>query len=67
MALFVKGNLDASVEERLSEFIVDMNLKYDKVYSVIDINYADYQKWENIIPFYRNVTKEGIILWRQRS
>lgn len=64
VALFLKENLNAAVEDRLSDFIVDMNLKYDKVFSVIDINFADYQKWENVIPFYKNVNEEGIVLWK---
>lgn len=40
-----------------------MNLKYDKVFSVIDINIDDFNKWEKTIPFYRNVN-EGVILWK---
>ena len=48
----------------LSDFIVEMDLKYDKVFSVIDVDNENYKKWHNIIPFYRNVEKEGIVLWK---
>ena len=51
-------------EELLSDFIVDMNLKYDKVFSVIDIDYDMFLKWKGVTPFYQNVTKEGIVLWK---
>ena len=41
-----------------------MNLKYDKVFSVIDIEDETIKKWENVVPFYQNVRKEGIVLWK---
>lgn len=64
VALLVKGSLDAGVEDRLSDFIVDMNLKYDKVFSVIDIDIDNYEKWKAVTPFYKNVKQDGIVLWK---
>jgi len=51
------------MEDRLSDVIVDMNLKYGKVFSVIDIDNATYQKWRDVTPFYQNVDREGVVLW----
>lgn len=39
VALLLTKSMDQNEKERLSEFIVDLNLKYDKVFSVIDIEY----------------------------
>ncbi|HHY30819.1 MAG TPA: nucleotidyltransferase domain-containing protein [Syntrophaceticus sp.] len=64
IALLIDGTLDDELEDKLSEFIVDMNLKYDKVFSVIDINYEQFKKWEKVLPFYQNVNREGIVLWK---
>ena len=64
IALLLKGNLNESTEDKLSDLVVDLNLKYDKVFSVIDIDYAVFQKWEKITPFYKNMNEEGIILWK---
>lgn len=64
VALILNANLTAEDEDRLSDFIVDMNLKYDRMFSVIDINEATFEKWGNVSPFYRNVKEEGIVLWR---
>ena len=64
MAILVKNEMDAEMEDKLYDFVVDMNLKYDKVFSVIDINYDTFRKWEGVTPFYQNVTKEGIVLWK---
>mgnify|MGYP000755577806 CR=1 FL=1 len=64
IALLLAGSLDKETEDRLSDLIVDLNLKYDKVFSVIDIDYSVFQKWEEITPFYKNVNKEGVVLWK---
>lgn len=64
VAILVKNEMDAEMEDKLSDFVADMNLKYDKVFSVIDINYDTFRKWKGVTPFYQNVTKEGIVLWK---
>lgn len=42
--VIVKNELDKFTEDKLSDFIVDMNLKYDKVFSVIDVNVHEFIK-----------------------
>lgn len=64
VAILMQGNLDKETEEKLSDFIVDMNLEYNKVFSVIDINYDMFCKWQKVIPFYQNVMQEGVVLWK---
>ncbi|MDD2957295.1 MAG: nucleotidyltransferase domain-containing protein [Lachnospiraceae bacterium] len=64
IALLLLEDMDRETEEKLSDFIVDMNLKYDKVFSVIDINFDKFKKWEGVTPFYQNVNKEGVVLWK---
>ena len=61
--VIVKNELDKFTEDKLSDFIVDMNLKYDKVFSVIDVNVHKFSKWADKLPFYKNVNREGIVLW----
>lgn len=64
VALIMHGALDSDTEDQLSDFIVDMNLKYDRVFSVIDIDFEHFKKWVKNLPFYRNVEMEGVVLWR---
>ncbi len=64
IALFVNSRLTSQQEEQLSDLIVDMNLKYNKVFSVVDIDQQTYLKWKNVTPFYQNVDREGIVLWK---
>ncbi len=52
-----------NMHEQMTDFIVDLELEYDKVLSVLLIDYEKFNKWENIMPFYKNMKKEGIQLW----
>ena len=63
IALLTRRPLSAEEEDRLSDVIVDLDLKYDKVFSVIDIAGAEFRTWLNVIPFYKNVANEGVVLW----
>lgn len=51
-------------EDALLDFTVDMNLKYNKVFSMIDIDLSEFKKWEDILPFFKNVKKDGVVLWK---
>jgi len=63
IAVFVRSRLNPAADDLLSDLVVDMNLKYDKVFSVIDIDEAVYQKWRSVTPFYQNVDRDGVVLW----
>ncbi len=51
------------LKELIPELVVDLELEYDKVLSVLLIDYNKFTEWENVMPFYKNVKKEGIVLW----
>ena len=50
-------------EDQLSDVSTEISIKYFKVCSIIDISYQEYMRWVNTSPFYRNVSKEGVILY----
>ena len=50
-------------EDQLSDVSADISIKYFRVFSIIDISYQEYMRWVNTSPFYRNVSKEGVILY----
>ena len=64
IALFVSDRLTARQQDQLSDLVVDLNLKYNRVFSVIDIDRQTYLKWKGVTPFYQNVDREGIVLWK---
>lgn len=52
-----------NMHEHMTDFIVVLELEYDKVFSVLLIDYGQFNKWKHTMPFYKNITKEGIQLW----
>ena len=41
-------------------------LAFGKIISVVDIPCGKYNEYKNILPFYRNIGKEGIVLWKTK-
>lgn len=64
IAILIHGQMDDIEKDKLVDFAVDMDLKYDKVFSIVDIEYSNFVKWEKVMPFYRNVKEEGVVLWK---
>lgn len=64
VAVIITGSLDGDTESRLSDAVVDLNLKYDKVFSIIDINEETFKQYQDASPFYMNVRNEGLEIWK---
>ena len=50
-------------EDQLSDVSTDISIKYFNVFSIIDISYQEYMQWMNTLPFYKNVSQEGVVLY----
>ena len=60
IAIILKSEL---TNERRKEFIswsADLDLKYDRIFSIIDINKKRLDEWGKVLPFYVNIQQEGI-------
>lgn len=61
--------VDFSTEElkkyadKLCDVSTDFALQYFKVFSIIDVCYAEFSEWQQVLPFYRNVANEGVVLY----
>jgi predicted nucleotidyltransferase len=62
IALLVR-NYTADMHDRMIDFIIDLELEYGNVLSVVLIDSDNFKEWENVLPFYKNVKEEGIVLW----
>lgn len=67
IALLMHGRLDAELLDKVLDVNVQMNLKYDKLFSLVDIDIAHWLNWKADIPYYRNIEEEGIILWKRND
>lgn len=64
IAVILDGDIETGKREQFLSFCAELDLKYDRVFSIIDINQNLMEKWRDIVPFYRNIQKEGIVLWK---
>lgn len=64
IAVIVKKDMDEATREKFICWSADLDLRYERVFSIIDILEKNLQKWGKVLPFYQNVQKEGIVLWK---
>ena len=64
IAIIMKKEMDEETKNRFMIWTADMDIRYDRVFSIIDILEENMKKWGNVLPFYRNVKKEGLVLWK---
>lgn len=64
IAIVVKSQMDDVTKRRFLSWAADMDIRYERVFSIVDILKGNMKKWEDILPYYQNVKKEGIVLWK---
>ena len=64
IALMLKSEETEDMRERMTDVVVDLELEYNKVLSVLRIDYKQFRLWENTMPLYKNMKKDGVILWQ---
>ncbi len=62
IAVIVNG-YTKDMHDKMIDLTVDLELEHDKVLSVLLIDLENFKEWENILPFYKNVKKDGVLLW----
>jgi len=63
MVLVDVGSSDLrQYEDSITDIMVDLSLEYDVVLSIISESYEVYNNYLNIIPFFKNIKKEGVRL-----
>lgn len=61
--------VDATQEElrkysdALSDISTDFALEFFRVFSIIDVSFQEFSEWKDISPFYKNVAREGVLLY----
>ena len=64
IAIVVRSQMDDATKRRFLNWAADMDIRYERVFSIVDIQESNMSKWEETLPFYRNIKKEGIVLWK---
>ena len=64
VAIIIKNKMDNQTKRRFISWAADMDIRYEKVFSIVDIQEDNMKKWERVLPFYQNIRKDGIVLWK---
>lgn len=63
IAIILNQEYDRESRDKVIDLAVDIDLKYDTVLSIVDINYDKFIEWQEVLTFYKNVKKDGVLLW----
>ena len=63
IALLVRNN-DKAMYEKWLDVAVNLVLEYDQLISTSLIEVQKFNKWKKVMPYYINIEKEGIVLWK---
>ena len=64
VAIIVKNQMDDDTKRQFVSWAADMDIRYERVFSIVDIQESNMMKWEKVLPFYRTIREEGVVLWR---
>ena len=64
IAIIIDGVQVSVIRERFIEWNSEMDMKYNRVFSIVDIEKSQMDKWGNVLPFYKNIKEEGVVLWK---
>jgi len=64
IAIILEGKPAKETTDAMIDCVSAHELVCGKVLSVIDIDSEKYAQWKNVLPFYKNIRKEGIVLWK---
>lgn len=64
IAIILDVALASTIRERFIEWNSEMDMKYSRVFSIVDIEKSQMDKWGNVLPFYKHIKEEGVVLWK---
>ena len=64
IALVTTDTITEKKHEKMLDIVVDFELELELTLSVIQIDQKNYLEWRNTLPFYKNIDREGVILWK---
>ena len=63
IAVIVRTDILTQKREDFLAWNSELDMKYDSVFSIVDIETEKMNKWGDVLPFCKNIRKEGVVLW----
>lgn len=64
IALFLEGEDSDTLHDKMTDLVVDYELELGITLSVVTIDNEQYRKWKDTLPYFQNIHREGIVLWK---
>ena len=64
IALVIKSETGDEQKKYFLHWNAQMDIKYNMIFSIIDIEKKVFDKWGDVVPFYKNIKNEGVVLWK---
>ena len=64
VAVLLKDGITEEMHDEMIELVVDLELDLGITVSVVPVEYDNYLKWKRLLPFYKNIDREGIVIWK---
>lgn len=64
IAIILRNPIDYQIRRKFFVWAADLDIRYDRVFSIVDIQEDNMRRWGSVLSFYQNVQKEGIVLWK---
>ena len=64
VAILMHSGATKKMRDQMLDLVVDLELACGKVLSVLCIDYEKFTEWKDVLPFYKNIRKDGVILWQ---
>lgn len=64
VAILLRAGATKTMRDQMLDLVVDLELECGRVLSVLCIDYDKFAEWKDILPFYKNIRKDGVVLWQ---
>ena len=64
IAIIIANEIDEETKDKFINWAAELDIRFNQVFSIVDIPEERMKKWGKILPFYKNIEEEGIVLWR---
>ena len=64
VAILLRAGAAKVMRDQMLDLVVDLELECGKVLSVLCIDYDKFAEWKDVLPFYKNIRKDGVVLWQ---
>ena len=64
VAILLRAGATKVMRDQMLDLVVDLELACGKVLSVLCIDYDKFAEWKDVLPFYKNIRKDDVVLWQ---